>query len=506
MRRAFAAAAALALAGCQVDVEGARCTVPGSLTECPDGQACGNDLKCSRRAAACAAAATRCDLQASRCASGSVAETCVANVDPACGSWQAQACGTNKTCVTRGPSGACECDANGGTELAADPLLGSAPGAAPRPTGLATPSDCRFRKLGDALAVAAARGGVTTVKAYGAPGAPVTFTGEAFPLVVPPDVTVAGADAPAGVTILQGDAATSATMVTLQGTLQGVQLQNLSMTANGADLTCGATGMPVLRDVVIASAGAQKLASGVTIAGACGALLERVDVSGAAGAALFVDVPSGAPITVGGSRLHGSGVGIDAIGGRLKLQPDPTTGAATEATDNTGYGVYLRGATKVEATLTGVLVARNGGTGLVINSVPTTSTLTMTSCDVHSNGTGAPRPYGPVMSTRTAGGILVSQLALAVFQLKGNRVYANHGGGSADELAFESSGPWKLSTGFCDATTNLFGCAGGGYAVSTTGGAIDAQFTTWPISPPTATVNGSVDTSSYCGFWSTACP
>jgi len=504
MRRAFAAAAALALAGCQVDVEGARCTVPGSLTECPDGQACGNDLKCSRRAAACAAAATRCDLQASRCASGSVAETCVANVDPACGSWQAQACGTNKTCVTRGPSGACECDANGGTELAADPLLGSAPGAAPRPTGLATPSDCRFRKLGDALAAAAARGGVTTVKAYGAPGAPVTFTGEAFPLVVPPDVTVAGADAPAGVTILQGDAATSATMVTLQGTLQGVQLQNLSMTANGADLTCGATGMPVLRDVVIASAGAQKLASGVTIAGACGALLERVDVSGAAGAALFVDVPSGAPITVGGSRLHGSGVGIDAIGGALKLQPDPTTGAATEATDNTGYGVYLRGATKVEATLTGVLVARNGGTGLYIDSVPATSALTMTSCDVHSNGTISPTTYGPSGSQRTAGGILLRQSGLPTFQLQGNRIYANHGGTGADELAFYSSGTWLLNPLLSCVAPNAFGCVGTGYAVYATGGSVDARYSIWPvISPP---VNPAVVWSPECAAAAPACP
>lgn len=460
MRAAPVLVAALALAACHVNVEGAPCAQPGATTDCPGGQACGVDLKCS--------------------------------------TWAA-------SCVSRGLSGACECGTNAGTEFAADPSLGSAPGGIPFPTGIATPPECRFRKLGDALAAASAHGGPTTVKAYGGAGTPVVFAGETFPLVVASDVTVAGADSPAGETIIRGNAATSVAMVALQGTLQRVHLENVSTTGNGVDMTCGAAGLPTLSDVIV-SAGTQKLAKGVTLSGSCGALLERVDVSGASGAALDIAVAATAPITVNGGKFHMSGIGVKANGGTLVFQSDPTTGA-TEATDNTGIGILLTGsATAVNATLSGVLVARNGGTGVVIGSVPSTSTLSLNACDVHSNATVSPTAYGPAPG-RNAGGILLLSppVTIPTFKMQSSLIYANHGGTfGADEIAFEGGTGWALTTLSC-ATANAIGCIGTGYSVSVLGsGTVDAQYTTWP--PGASTTNGFVNSSNPCAAWTAACP
>lgn len=507
MRGSCAIAAALLLAACRVDVEGARCTLPGSPSECPDGQACGNDGRCSARAAGCGT--SFCRVGATTCEGSADLGTCVADVDPVCGSWRVSGCGANLGCVERGAEHACECLANSGTEFAAG-AGGSAVDGAAHPTGLANPPECRFKRLGDALAAAIARGGPATVKVHGDPGAAVVFTGEVFPLAVPPDVTISGADPPAGETVVHGDAGSADAMVALQGTLERVHLQNVSMTGNGVEMTCGGTAVPTARDVVVSAPGT-KLAKGIAISGACGALLERVDASGAAGAALDIASDPTAPITAKGSKFHASGVGVQSTGGKVVLEPDPASGAATEVTDNAGSGLLLTGASSVvDATLNGVLVARNGGVGLFVDNVAQASKLRMTGCDVSANAASAPVAYGPVLDRRNAGGLLVSsQVLLSTFQLQANRIYANHGGLDADELAFESSaGPWPLTTSSCvaPALPNAIGCAGtNARAVSVTApGTVDARFTIWPATPPSAVLG--VNTTSYCGAWSGSCP
>jgi hypothetical protein len=134
----------------------------------------------------------------------------------------------------------------------------------------------------------------------------------------------------------------------------------------------------------------------------------------------------------------------------------------------------------------------------------------MISCDVHSNGAVSPSPYGP--SGRTAGGILVSQLRLATFQMQGNSVYANHGSTGADELAFESSDPWTLTTGSCSTPApNMFGCLkDGSLAVSVWPGTVDARFTVWPTIPATGDFSAGVNVGSGgygpCTTWSGTCP
>lgn len=408
-------------------------------------------------------------------------------------------------CAKRGDEPhACECPPNGTAEFSADPS-GTRLGEPPYPTGVAGPPQCRFRRLGDALAAAAAHGGPATVQVYGASGAPVVFggsTGESWPLDVPEGVTLVGAAAPAGETSILGDGASAASILRVAGIVERVRIENVSMTGTGVELSCGASGTPTLRDVIV-SAGTPELAKGVTIANTCGALLERMDVSGASGAALDIAVPATASVTAKGSLFHASGVGVQARGGILRFEQDGII--RTEVTDNAGNGIELRDTTAVDATLADVLVARNGGTGIFVNMIPTDSKLTMTSCDVHSNGTATPIAYGP-SGNRNAGGMLLTQSSLATFQLLDNRFHANDGGTGADELAFESTGTWTLSTGTC-ATANAFGCVGTGAAVSIIPlGTVNARFTTWPeIAPP---VNGTVIWSpDYCDSSNApACP
>ncbi len=506
MRGALAMLAALALAACQVEVEGARCSGPGTGADCPDGQACGNDGRCSERAAGCRTPSTRCDVGATKCTGDDVLETCT-NADPVCGSWLARSCKAEQLlCMQRGtnPHG-CECPANTTAEFTADPM-GSPSGAVPYPTGLDSPRVCRFRKLGDALAAAVAHGGTVTVRAHGASGEAVSFgsaTGEAFSLAIPEGLTLLGASAP-GQTTIEGDAASAAAIVQVQGgTVERVRVASVSMTGNGVELSCGTTAAPTLRDVTV-SAGAQKVAKGVTVAGDCGALLERVDVSGASGPALDIDVGATAPVTVSGSRFHGSTTGVAATGGLLVFQKDGTT--ATEVTDNTGRGIDLGGGTAVNATLTNVLVARNGGTGIVVE-VPSASRLSMSACIVHSNATTSPTLYGPMGDQRSAGGILLRQAALTGgFQFEGNRIYANDGGANADGLAFHSSGIWTFNVGTNCTLPNRFGCVRGTAAAIgiKAGGTVDARESIWGPVPPT--VSGAVLWSPECQGTADACP
>lgn len=504
MRRVPVMLAVLALAACKVEVEGARCATPGTVTDCPEGQACGNDGRCSERAAACLA--TRCDVGATRC-TGDDLQTCT-DADATCGRWDTRSCSAEGLlCVKRGGNPhACECPANATAEFTADPL-GSPSGAVPYPTGIDSPRVCRYRRLRDALDAAVAHGGTVTVRAHGAPGEAVSFgiaTGESFPIVVSEGVTLVGASAP-GETTIDGDGAgTGVSIVRVEGgTVERVRIANVSMAnATGAELVCGAATGSTLRDVTV-TASAQPFATGVSVRGNCGAVLQRVDASAASGAALDVAVGAGVQVTVSGSRLHGSGTGVDAVGGVLTFQKDGMV--ATEVTDNAGRGIHLGGATVVDATLDGLLVARNGGTGIVVEA-PSTSRLSMTSCEVHSNAATTPTPYGPVGNVRGAGGVLLVQSALlGGFQFANNRIYANDGGANADGLAFYSNSlTWSVNTGSCD-TANQFGCVRGtALAVSATGGGVDARGSKWEsIAPP---VSANVVWSPECQGTVPACP
>jgi hypothetical protein len=515
MRRALASAAALLVVACQVDVEGAICHVPGATAECPAGQACGNDRRCSERALACETAGTRCEPGSAVCAGTdgkARVERCSGEVDPACGAWGVEDCAASGLeCGTRGLAAACECPAYADANLWADPVGGSVAGAAPFPTGARTPAVCRFRGLGDALAAAkvvADAGGAPVVQAHGEVGIPLVFgdvaTGEAFPLTVAAGVALFGAAAPAGPTIVRAEGTTAASLVRIEGAIDGgaggVRIESLGAAGTGVRVSCGGTsGRPRIANVIVDGGGA--LTKGIDVEGrACGAELTGVDVSKVSGPALEVAADPGVEVTVTASVFRESTIGIRATGGKLTVGSELPSDAVT-VSGNMGEGILLTGgATSPFATLDvqllGATVEQNRGTGVVLDSVSTASKLAVRGCTVYANGAASPRKYGPGDSQRSAGGVLVSQISLAPLVFEANRVSSNAG----DQLAFESSGPWSISTGACD-LANLFACVGeGAYAVGVAGGGtVDASYTVWPIIPLAGFAGPGVSpTMPYC--------
>lgn len=518
MARALAIAAALALAACSVEVEGAGCRVPGAAEDCPSGQACGNDLRCSARALACEAAATRCAPGTTRCAGATGrerAERC-GDADPACGAWQVDDCeAAGLECGTRSGAAACECPAYGDSTFHADPVAGSPAGATPFPTGAPAPPACRFARLGDALAAAsavAAGGAAASVQAMGEAGSPVVFgdvlTGEAFPLRVDAGVTLAGAAEPAGPTVVLARGPTAEPLARVEGTIARLRLESapaapgaegiLGATGAGIAAACGARGAPSIEDVRVEGGGT--LAAGIDVAGgACGASISGAVVSHVDGPALSVEANAGVAVTVTGSRLEDSAVGIRAAGGKLTVGSATETEDAVEVSGNAGDGIVLTGGPTrtLDVALLGVRVEGNGGTGVVLDVVKSDSALTVRGCTVYSNGATAPWVYGPDFSQRAAGGVLVRQVSLSGFVFERNRVSSNAG----DQLGFESSGAWSISTGACP-VANLFACvAEGAYAVGVAGGGtVDASYTVWPGIPWAAYASPGVTapTSNYC--------
>lgn len=506
MRRAIALVAVslpLALAACSVDVDGAPCATPGEATDCPAGQACGNDLRCSARAASCAA--TRCAPASARCgASGATVETCTA-ADPVCGVWAAAPCApAGLVCGTRSGAPACECAAYEGAERTVDPVLGSASGALPFPSGALTPAPCRFRSLADGVARAAEVAGPATVQVRSdTPGGELVF-GEAtgdVPLAIPADVTVLAAPAPAGATVLRAAAATGAPLVALEGRLEGFRIEGGAATGAGVAMTCGATGKPTLEEVAVDGGGA--LTTGVDVSGGCGAELRGVDVANVAGPALRVRADASAQVTVHGGALRDSAGGVRITGGKVTLgaQGDPL--GAVAISGNSGDGLVLSGtATVIDAQLHAAAISANAGTGVVVDVVNPASRLAMVGCDVTANGATAARSYGGA-TQRQAGGVLLRQAQLASFGFLANRVWANAG----DQLAFESSGSWSLSAGACGGGSNVFRCVpagpydpASGYVIGVAGsGTVNASHNVWPVTPPDTAVSGAVTTAGWCG-------
>lgn len=496
MRPALGIVAALALAACQVDVDGAGCR---DTADCPSGQACGNDGRCSARALACAA--TRCTPGAAHCIDALVIEQCT-EADPACGTWVQISCADRQLVCGQRPDrqAACECPPYDGAELAAGAGGSLEQGEPPYPNGLAAPAGCRFGRLGDALAAAKAHAEVATpatVRLHGDAGADVVFgaaTGETFPLEVPAGVTLVGAKAPAGASIVRADGGSSALAVA--GAVERLRVESEGAVGKGIAISCGSAATPSLTDVTVSVVGGGTLGTGIDVDGECGAALAGVEVSGAAGPALSVDA-NGVPVTVARSRFGESGTGIRVTGGKVTVGSDDPAGAV-EVSGNFGDGIVLDGGNGVatlDVSIQGTMIAGNGGTGLVLDRAKNDSRLAVSRTAVYANGHATPRSYGPAGARSIVGGIWIRQGSLSPpFVFQENRMSSNEG----DQLAVESSSPWSISPGAC-ANANVFGCVGSGYAVGVAGGGtVDASFTVWPDVDASYVSAGVINSHLYC--------
>jgi hypothetical protein len=524
-RRRFGTHAALALvsglllSACTVRVDGAPCSVPGTTVDCPADQACGNDLRCSARALACVA--SRCTPDATYCSSTKVATAvrCDHAADPVCGKLVEDDCGARGLeCPGPAHSGACECPEYAGTVVVADPGGSPDRNALPFPRGQASPRECRFGRLADALATFASTttSGLVQV-AGGEPGAPIVFgsaTGESWPVFVPSNVTLRGAPAPAGPTVIRGatDPEAAGTLVRVYGALEHLRIEDGGARGVGVELACRQAGAPTLRDVQVDGGGhldpnlsiTAGLRAGISVLSSCGATLQRVGVTGAAGPALCVEAGAGA-VRVAGGSYTASEIGVSLRGGSTELTPDGASSVSVSG--NAWLGILVGGGVAAPApvvsvpgaALDRVVVSGNGGVGVVIaRLVEASSRVQLRRCDVSANGRARVVTRGPSGNERQVGGGLIAVEDLAIIGFAGNRLWSNAG----DQLVIDSYAYWQFGPSSCGADTNVFACVSPGpaqYALRMAGsGYVMAWYCRWPGSPQTDYVPPGVEAKSVC--------
>ncbi len=474
-------AAALLLAGCSVDVDGAPCAGPGSTADCPAGQGCGNDLRCSARALACATTASRCTpgeggacLDPEGLHSGvALARRCT-DADRVCGSWVIEPCAANGfACGLRSGGARCECPANG-RELTVRPD-GSLAGALPYPSSAAAPTVCSYRRLSDALSAAAQivadPTAVATVTAVGvAAGGTRTFssaTGETFPLVVRERVSLTSDGAAGGgsyeLVFDAAGAASAAVELHSGGALADFTVRNggAGATADAIALRCDGRSAPArLTGVVLdgRSAGGARLGHGFVVDGTCGVVAEDVHVRDMSVAAVAIDSPA-AEVALTGGSIASSGDGVLLGDGRLLLD-------GVRVASNAGMGIRanddFHGAPRVEVRRSKVV--GNGDTGLaIVNAIE----VRITGTTVFANG--AARSWGggslvPSHVARKAGGLVLwgNPPVAGSLEFGRNRIYAN-AGDQVLALGTSSTSTWILDGAGCGSDGsgpdfNLLGC------------------------------------------------
>jgi hypothetical protein len=448
-----------ALAACQVDVEGAPCV---SALDCPAGQGCGLDQRCSARAATCTLDAL-----------GARTRDCEQD---------------GLVCGQKSGAPSCECPPNEGPEFAADPAGSRALDQFPYPTGTASPPACRFGRLGDALDAAAARAGANpvVVRAYGDAIFGPVETGETPPLVVPPSLTLEGPSEPAPHAVVRMES--EPVGIELQGTLERIKVENVSSTGVAVAVSCGETGKPALRNVAVS--GAQLLSAGVTVVGSCGATLEHLEVHQAAGAALRIEAAYDAEVEVLGGRLRESGVGVEVHGGRAKLrgssiaEAQPLVGVLGDALEidaNLGHGIALVGGeTPIGLDVKRALMTNNSGTGLRIDWLPEGSSVSVVASEI--SGNQASTAGSEYAGGRTAGGVILRQSLPPDFTFEGNTVACN---GGSDQVGIYVTGGIDLAPDACGPDSNFFRTKAGSPAVYVHAYAtVDASNNYWAPDPP----------------------
>lgn len=448
MRAACALVAAAVLAGCAVEVDGAPCAVPGATADCPGGQACGNDGRCSARALACAA--TRCApgtddtclAEAGDASGTAVARRCV-DVDPVCGRWTSERCDERGlSCGLRAGWASCECPAATTGTLFVSPEGGPA-GAPPFATGASSPPACAHRTVTDALDRAGARvraspGLLATVRVAGGRTYSAA-SGEVFPLVVPGGVTLAGDGADAPVLLFDAAGAASAALALQAGSsLDRVTVRNGDGGPRDVaiEIACAGGTDPVqLTSVVIDGRGPSgaRLGIGLRAAGnlcpvtAAGLVVERAGDAGVSwDPAVLQSAVSNPRFAValalaGGAVRECGGAGVVARGGRLSVD-------GARIADNAGRGVDARGPRfqALAVSLSRSRVIRNGDTGVAAQEV--SAGLQLRQNTIWGNGaTTAWTGGGTSGVSRRAGGIAFGGSWRTSLVFEGNRIYGNAG-------------------------------------------------------------------------------
>ncbi|HYG66228.1 MAG TPA: right-handed parallel beta-helix repeat-containing protein, partial [Anaeromyxobacteraceae bacterium] len=448
MRRIAFLAAALLAAGCQVETEGAACDLPGATDQCPSGQACGNDGKCSTRAASCAE--TRCEVGAKECRDGAPAVIAECRgTDPVCGVWETvETCATGLVCGEG--AAACACPLAASKTYYFDPERSGDLGV--EPTGAPFPAECQLPSLEDALAAASAAPGGRAVA-----GAGVSSHALGATLEIPEGVTLAVA-APdvAKVTLAVGalDAATRPAVVLHAGSaLEGYVIRNEGATQGRAiEVACDAGAPARLAAVEIAAEKADvgRFTTGVHVAGACGLEASDLAVAGASAAGLRVETPRATGTSVANATLSANGEGVHLRSGALTLRD-------VVVADNAGAGILAgESAGGSELDVERCTATRNGDSGMVLfnNSRIRLVDNTVTANEAASTWSAVARKVGGlVFRGDPPPPALAGEPPSLLFH--GNTVTGNSGD---QVLVYLANGPWLLDGGDCESLRNTFSC------------------------------------------------
>ena len=457
MRRLLAVLGSLAFLGlapaCSVDVEGAACQTPGDRTACPEGQACGNDLLCSKRAAACAL----CVAGARNCREGDPGFTyaCTLEVDPVCGTLgRADTCADGQACEASGATVSCQC-----TRFTVDP------------EGASATTPCRFAVIKEAVTAAQGRlkhevllGG-TKGQAYG------DNATDRAGIAVPDGMTLRGDDSPL---------APTGRVVTAAGGGEGIKLGagaslrglTLRRAASGPVVGVRVTGAAAVDTVVVDAGGGGAFATGVLVEGSGAVTLTDSTVIGAAAVGLDVARADGDQ-TLADKRglLKGNAIGVRLQRGALSLE-------STRIFGSVGSGLLAAPASGDTARLTakGATVARGDSVGLELQNL---AALDLEEVQICAN-LGRSQTIAGV--TRTAGGLLVLGNLATAPALKGNQLFGNGG----DQLVVGGSGgtAWSLETASClgvgSAAPNvLAGYVAPGVGLTAIGASVAAGNVSW---------------------------
>jgi hypothetical protein len=470
MRRALSIGIALLMAACSVDLEGATCRAVGASDNCPVGQACGTNLKCSVKAAGC----QPCVAGTVECRAEPTCEVveCTAAVDPVCGTWKAasDATGTLRTCQVPVGGTALECacvknvvDLAGGT--CAHPSITSAIAAATRfPAPVVVLGGSSFL-YGNAIE-------------------------DAAPIVIP-----------SGVTLLGDEAATAAgatRIIAVQGPgpeglqvhpgaiVQGLAVERADVAGPtvGILLTGGlaASGNTLMSVRVDAGAGGGGFETGLRVAGANAVAVSDVQVIGATVAGLEVNrLAASDVVLVTGSTFDQNQVGVSLLKGDLTLSGSTVKRSLAEGV------VAVTGTASL--TIRDGLIARNRSTGIVI----TAAQLLILERNRICGNLGSDKLYGG--QTRKVGGLYSQGPRPPVLTFSGNRVHANVG----DQMyVVASAGTWDISgpggAGGCDTgLPNVFaGYSAPGVGLAALAANVLAHNNSWDVSYPIEGVDFSV--------------
>jgi len=354
-----------------------------------DTNACGGVATCVNGGCDCPATGTTegtgcSNLDDTLCA-GSDVLTCLSDTSPGaigCQVWALTTpCAGDQagplTCGTKAGFAACQCPENIGTAVYVDPVAGSdsADDAHPFPTGIQTPTACRFGTLTHGIDRVGSPGTVVAIS----DNPPVAFTTELLPLAVKSGVTLttAAPATPASYIIEFDDAAAFAALAVASGSAVSgyTVVQSGSANAAASAVTCSA-GAVSLASLVLDGNGT--MSNGIAAGGSCAATVTGVTVGEFTASA--IDVSSTAATTITGGLLRASLNGLRQSNGVV-------TAHALTVQNNAREGIVLLGGSPNLVLDSGSVVTLNGRAGAGFAGISVTKgSLSATNSTITGNG------------------------------------------------------------------------------------------------------------------------